>query len=282
MTRSVRRFYSENVKKEWARLESDPYHRLEFDTTLEYLRRYLPKKGLILDAGGGPGRYTIELARKGYDLVLLDYVPENLRYAERRIRREGLGGIKATEGSIVDLTRFSDGSFDAVLCLGGPLSHIMKRGDRRKAVSELVRVAKKHSPIFISVMSRLAMLATELKYFPAEVQLPLFKKIRDNGDYLGGRGFTATHFFLPEELGNEIEDVKNVKMLAMVGLEGVGSVHKEEVNSLANDPHRWNIWLETHYKTCTHPSVVGLSEHMLMVCRKGGRPAAGPSLPGPT
>ena len=268
MTRSVRQFYSGNVKKEWARLESDPYHRLEFDTTLEYLRRYLPKKGLILDAGGGPGRYTIELARKGYDLVLLDYAPENLRYAERRIKREGLGGIKVAEGSIVDLTRFSEGSFDAVLCLGGPLSHVMKRRDRGKAVSELVRVAKKHPPIFISVMSRLAMLATELKYFPTEVQLPLFKKIRDSGDYLGDQGFTATHFFLPEELRKEIEDTKSVKTLAMVGLEGIGSVHKEEVNSLANNPRRWNIWLETHYKTCTHPSVVGLSEHMLIVCRR--------------
>ncbi|MDG6954511.1 MAG: hypothetical protein JRN33_05985 [Nitrososphaerota archaeon] len=54
MTRSVRQFYSGNVQKEWARLESNPYYRLEFDTTMEYLRRYLPKKGLILDAGGGP------------------------------------------------------------------------------------------------------------------------------------------------------------------------------------------------------------------------------------
>lgn len=56
----------------------------------------------------------------------------------------------------------------------------------------------------------------------------------------------------------------------MVGLEGVGSVHKDEANRLAEDVRRWNIWLETHYKTCTHPSVVGLSEHMLVVGRKRG------------
>lgn len=100
-------------------------------------------------------------------MVLLDYVPENLRFAERRIEREGLRRARVTEGSIVDLTRFPEGYFDAVLCLGGPLSHVMKHEDRSKAVSELARVAKKRSPIFISVMSRLAMLATELKYFPA-------------------------------------------------------------------------------------------------------------------
>ncbi|MDG6937740.1 MAG: methyltransferase domain-containing protein [Nitrososphaerota archaeon] len=271
MTRSVRRFYSGNVEEEWARLQSDPYHRLEFDTTLEFLRRYLPKNGLILDAGGGPGRYAIELARKGYDVVLLDYAPANLRFAEGRVRREGLGSkVTAVEGSIVDLARFPDGYFDAVLCLGGPLSHVMKGEDRRKAMAELARVGKARSPIFVSVMSRLAMIATALKYFPDEVQLPLFKKIRDSGDYLGGRGFTATHFFLPEELRAEAEGVRGVEVLAMVGLEGVGSVHREEVNRLAKDPRRWRVWLETHYKTCAHPSVVGVSEHMLVVLRRRG------------
>ncbi len=28
------------------------------------------------------------------------------------------------------------------------------------------------------------------------------------------------------------------------------------------------VWLETHFRTCTHPAVVGMSEHMLIVCRK--------------
>jgi ATP-binding protein involved in chromosome partitioning len=57
----------------------------------------------------------------------------------------------------------------------------------------------KRKQIFISVMSRLSVLALELKYFQTEIELPLFRKIRDSGDYLGGREFTACHFFLPEE-----------------------------------------------------------------------------------
>jgi ubiquinone/menaquinone biosynthesis C-methylase UbiE len=266
------------VKKEWARLQADPYHRLEFDTTFVFLRRYLPKKGLILDAGGGPGRYTVELARRGYDVVLLDYTPANLRFAKKQIEKEELGrrvkGI--VEGSIVDLSRFSSDAFNAVICLGGPLSHIMGEADRRKAISELVRVAKTHSPIFISVMSRLSVLVTELKYFQHEFQYPFFGRMRDGGDYLGERDFTACHFFLPEELRHSVEKSNDVKVLETVGLEGIGSGHREEVNALAKNPRRWRVWLETHYKTCTHPSVVGLSEHMLIVCRKKGQaPRAG-------
>ena len=60
----VKDFYARGVRHEWKHLVKDAYHRLEYDTTIHYLSRYLPDKGLVLDAGGGPGRYTIELARR--------------------------------------------------------------------------------------------------------------------------------------------------------------------------------------------------------------------------
>ena len=68
----VKEYYDKHAEREWNRLVQDPYHRLEFIVTMYFLDKYLPKKGLILDAGGGPGRYTIELAKKGYDVVLFD------------------------------------------------------------------------------------------------------------------------------------------------------------------------------------------------------------------
>ena len=53
----VKSYYADYGIKEWKRLARDPYHQLEIDTTMHFLNKYLPKKGLILDAGGGPGRY---------------------------------------------------------------------------------------------------------------------------------------------------------------------------------------------------------------------------------
>jgi SAM-dependent methyltransferase len=270
MTRSVKKYYTGYVQNEWARLQADPYHRLEFDTTLVFLQRHLPKSGMILDAGGGPGRYTIELAREGYNVVLLDYTPANLRFAKKQIEKERVGSrVKGiVEGSIVDLSRFSDNTFDAVICLGGPLSHVIEEDDRRKAISELIRVARNHSPIFISVMGRLSVLAIELIEYQDEIQSPLFRRIRDDGDYLGERAFTKCHFFLPEELKDCVEKTSHVEVLEMAGLEGIGSCHADEVNRLAKNTRSWKAWLETHHRTCTHPSVVGISEHMLLVCRK--------------
>ena len=123
----VKNYYTGYVRKEWRRLIKDAYHRLEFETTLHFLKKHFPKKGLLLDAGGGPGRYTVTLAQQGYQMVLLDMTPANLDFARWQIKRAKLTD-KVTgivEGSIVDLSRFADNTFDGVLCLGGPLSHVL-------------------------------------------------------------------------------------------------------------------------------------------------------------
>ena len=139
--------------------------------------------------------------------------------------------------------------------------------DRDRAISELIRVAKPGAPVFISVISRLAVLIFELARAPFEIELPHFKPMRDTGDYQGGYGFTCCHFFLPEEFKAAVAG-KPVEVLEMVGLEGISSHHRRALNQLSKNEKRWDIWLETHYQTCTHPAIVGISEHILMVCRK--------------
>jgi ubiquinone/menaquinone biosynthesis C-methylase UbiE len=268
----VKKYYTATVRKEWNRLVRSPYFQLEFDTTMHFLEKYLPKKGRILDAGGGPGRYTIELARLGYHMVLLDFTPANLDFARRKIRQAKVQDRveEVVEGSITDLSRFGDESFDAVICTGGPLSHILDRRKRDRAIKELIRVAKKRAPVFVSVMSRLSVMVIELTLFPHEIGMPFFKTARDSGDYPGTYGFTECHFFLPEELERSFWN-KGVGILEMAGLEGLSSRQTKAVNALARHPKRWRIWRETHFQTCTHPAVVGMSEHMLIICRKSSR-----------
>jgi SAM-dependent methyltransferase len=265
----VKNYYTGYVRQEWRRLIKDAYHRLEFETTLHFLKKQFPRKGLILDAGGGPGRYTVTLASQGYDMVMLDMTPANVEFAKRQIKRAGAGRHvrDVVEGSIVDLSHFADSIFDGVICLGGPLSHILDMHKRDKAIRELVRVAKPGAPIAVSVMSRLSVLVVELTLFPEEVEMTHYQKLLNTGDYLGQYGFTACHFFLPEEFRAVFAD-KGVEVVEMVGLEGISSSHRKELNRIAKNDKRWKIWQATHLKTCTHPAVVGTSEHMLIVARK--------------
>jgi 2-polyprenyl-3-methyl-5-hydroxy-6-metoxy-1,4-benzoquinol methylase len=267
----VKEFYTGQVRAEWSRLVKNAYHRLEFDTTLHFLRQYLPAEGFLLDAGGGPGRYTLELARQGYNIILLDATQANLDFARRQVSRQGLKTrVKQfTAGSIVDLSRFGDETFDAVVCTGGPLSHVLDPQDRRMAISELVRVAKPGAPIFVSVIGKLAVLVVILMESNYEIGMPHYQHLVETGDYLGGHGFTACHFYLPEELRDEFTH-PGLEILEMAGLEGISTQHITQLNHLAKDGLRYRTWMETHYETCTHPGAVAISEHMLIICRKEG------------
>ena len=266
----VTAWFTKTASFEWHRLQRDPYHQIEFMVTMHFLEKYLPKHGLILDAGGGPGRYTIALAKKGYDVVLLDIVPKMLRLAKRNVKHAGVPGRveQFIEGSVDDLSMFSDKAFDAILCLGGPLCHLLRAEQREEAASELVRVAKNQAPIFVSIISRIGLLRTLLIEFQHEIQYA--KHHWEVGDYIQGMqgtGFTAAHWFLPEEL-RELFERQGAETLEMVGLEGVSSHHEKATNKLFKDQEKWRMWIEVLLETCTHPAVVGSSEHFLLVCRR--------------
>jgi len=270
----VKNWFAKTAGHEWKRLRRNPYHQLEFTVTTHFLEKYLPKKGLLLDAGGGPGRYTIALAKKGYDLILLDLVKEMLELAKRKIKREGVQHKvkQIVEGSVTDLSMFKNETFDGVLCLGGPLCHLLDSKLRETAARELVRVAKTGAPLFVSVIGRLGLLKTILYRLPDEIRD--CHHHLEVGDYIPGvlprkevTGFTAAHWFMPEEL-KELFEGLHVETLDLVALEGLSSHLERATNRLQKDEEKWSMWVDIVLKTCNHPSVVGTAEHILYIGKK--------------
>ncbi|MBN1263209.1 MAG: methyltransferase domain-containing protein [Candidatus Pacebacteria bacterium] len=271
MKKTIKTCYQDRAQDEWRRLIKDNFHRLEFKTTLHFLKKYLPKEGLILDAGGGPGRYTIELAKQGYEVVLLDLTPKLLRIAKKKIKKAKVEDkvTDIVEGSIVDLSKFPDNSFEAVLCLGGPLSHVEGEKKRQKAVSELIRVAKKGAPIFVSVMGRLGLLIETPMYWPDEIKpREHFRSLWQAGDDQAWRWEYYCHFFLPEELKKLFASTGKTEIVDCVGLEGLAHA-KRKISQLASgSPQAWRNWQEAHLELCTHPAVFATSNHMMIILKK--------------
>ncbi len=275
MNETVRRWYDAHAEYEWERLFQDGYHQLEYLVTMHFLERYLPKNGLILDAGGGPGRYTIELAKRGFSVVLLDLSPRCLEIAKREVRKAGVGD-KVKEivvGSVTDLSSFSDGLFDAVLCLGGPLSHLLEKSEREKATIELLRVAKRNAPLFISVFSRYGVLRVVLYAHPEDLTDSLHEEMFMKGIYRVHTrfgAFTNSYFFLPNEL-KEMFEKGGVQTLTLATCEGLSAHLEEATNTLYRDKKRWRRWLKILFQTCTDPYIVGIGNHLLYVGRKRAR-----------
>ena len=266
------KLYSNMVEREWGRLQRDAFHKLEYNTTLEFLKKHLPKDGLVLDAGGGPGRYTIALAKLGYKVVLYDLVDANLKYAKIMIKEEKVEDKvqDVIQGKIEDLSNFLDNSFDAVICLGGPLSHVYSEELRTKAVSELARVAKKDAPIFISVMGKFGTLMNALTKFPDEITMKEhFEDLAYRGEddcWMNGEGHS--HFFTRDELEGLFYKNK-IKIIEEVGLEGLASTGEDAASELAEArPEVWQNWLDVHKELCTHPTIVDSSLHFMLIGKK--------------
>ena len=85
----------------------------EYRTTMYYIQKYLKKGDKILEIGAGTGRYSIALAKMGYDVTAVELDESNLKVL--RENSKGLDNLKCYQGDVLNL-QFEDNSFDLVLC----------------------------------------------------------------------------------------------------------------------------------------------------------------------
>ncbi len=151
----VSRFYDAYGDREWQRFDRSLAAQVSLEIHRRLLGDFIEAGDRVLDAGAGPGRFTIELARLGASIVVGDISAEQLRLNAGKLAETGLEeAIESREVlDIVDLSRFVDQSFDAVVCYGGPLSYVWERAD--VAACELARVVKERGLVLVSVMSKL-------------------------------------------------------------------------------------------------------------------------------
>ncbi|MFQ5594798.1 MAG: methyltransferase domain-containing protein [Anaerolineae bacterium] len=266
-TKSVARYYDQQAEREWERLER---HRTEFAVTMRALSEHLPHPPVhVLDCGGGPGRYAIELARAGYTVTLFDLSSENLQLAETKAAEAGVTLAGYGQGTATDLARFPDASFDAVLLMG-PLYHLLQAENRRQALAEAYRVLKPGGLLFAAFISRYAGLryaAAHEPTFPLE-QPALLESILDTG-LLPPRGedgqvFVA-HFAHPDEVPLMCRQA-GFEVQVVLGVEGLVSMIEDEVNALSGDA--WDVWVDLNYHLAADPSIHGCVEHLLAIAHK--------------
>lgn len=100
-----------------------------------------------------PGRHRQWI---GTRIVVGDVSPEQLRlHREKTVEVESSVEERVLV-DIVELPRFRDCEFDAVICCGGPISYVLERED--DAVAELLRITRPGGYLLLSVMSLLGTL----------------------------------------------------------------------------------------------------------------------------
>jgi SAM-dependent methyltransferase len=138
-------YFDELGEGEWTRFETGVTPGPSMAIHTQVLEGYVRPGDQVLDAGCGPGRFTLEMLRLGAHVTALDISPGQLELLRARVP-----DIEAYLGDITDLSRFEDNSFDVTVCFGGPLSYVLDRADR--AVAELARVTTPGGHVLVSVM----------------------------------------------------------------------------------------------------------------------------------
>jgi len=176
------------------------YFKVYDKITWRYLEPYVPSSpdALVLDAGGGTGRWAIRMAKKGCRVVLVDISDGMLNVAREKIEKEGLQPlIEVKKGDIKKLD-YPEETFNMVLCEHA----LFLFKDQDQVVKELGRVLKKKAPIVISAQNRyvqsLAHLPEELN--PQKLEQALNILLGVQHDAMTPDGAVEIYSLTPDEL----------------------------------------------------------------------------------
>ena len=231
--------------------------------TLDNIRRFLPedRDGVILDAGGGTGLWSIQLAEMGYRVVLADLSDGMLARARSKIAEAGLGDrIEVKRSDIRGMPEFADGQFAMVLCEGDPLSYC---GDHEAAVRELARVVRPGGAVIVSVDNR----ASAINWL-GEGDLDTVERLIGDGQVLFGperQEFRYwIHAFTPEELSELFES----HGLAVERIIGKPVIANRLAARSSEDPavQEWLCQLELEH--CDDPAYLSWGGHLEIAGRK--------------
>ena len=263
----IREMYNANWDKEDDRLLR---HQLEYDITWRYLEKYLPPPGAkVLEIGAATGRYTMELARRGYSVLAVDIASDLVARAKTRIDDLGLGSrVEFRVGDIRTCSDIPESSFDAALVMG-PLYHLVLQEDRELVLERVFKFLKPGGVVFSAWISRFGIFGDNLKKMPDLI----FKKeavesILERGcdlDLFHPKSNFRGYFATADEIA-PIHEKTGFGTLALAGTEPAISADDASYNCLEGE--RRQLWLDLLFKLSAEPSMIASSRHMLYVGKK--------------
>ncbi len=261
---SATKFLNEYYEKydEEGRLLSK-HGQVEYITTQKYIHEYAASANAkrILEVGAGTGRYSVPLAKEGFCVTAVELVEHNLDILRQKL--DGSEQLTAVCGNALDLSCFTDESFDMTLLLG-PMYHLFTFEDRKKALGEAIRVTKHGGYILTSYCMNEP---TVIGYVFQQEHLR---------ELLAANKLTADWHCVsdPEEVFelSRTEDIAaldstvNVTREKLVATDGATNYMRGFIDAM--DDETYSKWVGYHLATCERQDLIGASHHTLDIIKK--------------
>jgi len=259
-------FYSSTSEEGRLQLGLGP---LEFERNKELINRYLPKKGVIIDVGGGPGVYSEWLAGMGHEVFLIDPVEKHIKQANKRSSKSKKA-FKSLLGEAQKL-ELSDNMADVVI-LHGPLYHLQSKAERIRAITEAKRVLKPNGIVLGFAINHTASTIAALLngFIHAPGIFEMCMEELKNGIHTPPKNMPgvlpSAYFHRPDELKAEFEEA-GLTYLNTYAVEGVIWMDKNYFETRSDSKKKEKI-MELMKITENDPGLLSLSPHMMIAGRK--------------
>lgn len=251
-----------------SRLTTNNARKIEFTVTTTVLNQHIKNHNKILELGAGTGVYSFYYADKGQDVVATDITPKHVDIIKQKLS-ERKNNIKlATE--VIDATNlcnYESESFDIVLCLG-PMYHLTNENDREKCIKESLRVLRKGGILAVAYINKHFVLNSVMATKKQFLKNNFVEKILNTGVIKEGEKecfWTDAFFTTPMEMEEFIEKF-HVEIIDHVGTDGLSPFLKDFVDNMNDE--EYSTWLNYSLNSCREKSILGMSNHGLLVCRK--------------
>ena len=236
---------------------------VEYLTTMKYIEECL--EGVsdpnIIEVGAGTGRYSLTLAKRGLRVTAVELVEHNLEIL--RAKLDGTEPVVAIQGNSLDLSRFSDDSFDLTMLLG-PMYHLYTKQEKLRALSEAVRVTKPGGHILVSYCMNEP---TVIQYVFGKDRL---REVMEN-DMLTPDWHCVSE---PKEIFELVrtEDIAELdaavpeERVKLVATDGATNYNREYIDNA--DDETFEKWMDYHFAICERQDLIGASHHTLDLLRK--------------
>lgn len=133
-----------------------------------------PEGVKVLDAGAGSGRFTIEMVKRGFDVVSCDYSPVMLDATKSKIKELGFKNrVTLSKQDVTNLT-FNDNEFDFICCMR-VFVNLDTIENEVKALKELIRVCKPGGTVVFDIVNPKSLAI----FGPAKESMITMKKAKD-------------------------------------------------------------------------------------------------------
>ncbi|MUH36158.1 class I SAM-dependent methyltransferase [Zobellia amurskyensis] len=267
ISRDIELFYT-NASEE-TRLEKG-MGVFEFERIKSLIEKYIENpESTIIDVGGGTGKYSEWLARKGHRVHMIDPVLKHIALAENRSHKlKNKFSVHLGEARKLD---FPD-TYADVIILHGPLYHLQEKKDREAAIREAKRVLKKDGVILGFAINYSA--TTLVGLLNGLIHKPSFfnmcKEELQTGIHNPPLDFpwllAEAYYHKPDELKAEFTE-QGFTYVNTHAVEGMVWLDKDFFGSMTNEKRKNNL-LELINLTENDSNLLPFSPHMMIAVKK--------------